>query len=274
MSLQTTREGSRGQTFSLDFAKPFLSISWLLQKNGTWLPCKQYVDLKHQPETSLTSQQRMTRQNAPDSSEYSRLRDAIAAFPPRPVADFLLTVFIRHATDLFFYIDQDQFLIEIDHFYKTPSSSLRSDAGFVCLALAIFALGSQWTPMERPEGSQQQEKGADLGRIFFRQAKTLIPDIIDRPCLRSIQAPFVLGVYLMPANAIGSSYVYMGLALRKALAFDLHLHSEDQNMSAREKEVRRRLWWSLYSLERLVVAMLNIDTRLFLMAMVDARLSS
>ena len=253
MSLQTIQEGYRGQTFSLDFAKPFPSIHWLLQKNAIWLPCKQYVDLKHQPGSSLTSQQRMTRQKAPDTSENSRLRDAIAAFPPRPVADFLLTVFIRHATDLFFYIDQNQFLIEIDHFYTNPSYPLRSDAGFICLALAIFALGSQWTPMERPEGlenTHQQEKGADLGRVFFRQAKTLIHDIIDRPCLRSIQAPFVLGVYLMPANAIGSSYVYMGLALRKALAFDLHLHSEDQNMSAREKEVRRRLWWSLYSLER------------------------
>ncbi|KAJ5049108.1 hypothetical protein NUH16_007621 [Penicillium rubens] len=54
----------------------------------------------------------------------------------------------------------------------------------------------------------------------------------------------------MPASAIGSSYVYMGLALRKALAFDLHLNPEDQAVDDREREVRCRLWWSIYSLER------------------------
>jgi hypothetical protein len=44
--------------------------------------------------------------------------------------------------------------------------------------------------------------------------------------------------------------VYMGIALRKALTFDLHLNLEDQGIDEREKEVRRRLWWSIYSLER------------------------
>lgn len=77
-----------------------------------------------------------------------------------------------------------------------------------------------------------------------------MPDIIELPGLRSIQVCLILGVYLMPQNAVGSSYVYTGMALRKALAFDLHQDSDDQAMDAREREVRRRLWWSIYSLER------------------------
>lgn len=177
---------------------------------------------------------------------------AIEAFPPRSIADFLLSVFIKHATDLFFYFDQDQILTEIDQFYKDVNCPLRFDFGFVCLLLATFALGSQWTALERPEGSavNLNRDTDDLGRVFYTHAKTLIPDIIDRSCLRSIQAPFLLGVYLMPANAIGSSYVYMGLALRKALAFDLHLISDDGTVDEKENEIRRRLWWSIYTLER------------------------
>lgn len=195
----------------------------------------------------------MTRPREMHHSEMTRLRAVIDAFPPRPIADFLLSVFINHATDTFFYFDQDQFLTDLDQFYTTPTP-LRSDAGFVCLAMATFALGSQWTPLERPEGwnASQLPEPVDLGRVFYRHAKTIIPDIIDRPCLRSIQATFVLGVYLMPASAIGTSYVYMGLALRKALASDLHIQSDDMGMSEREREVRRRSWWSIYSLERLV----------------------
>jgi hypothetical protein len=194
----------------------------------------------------------MTRSKALHPSELARLHAAIDAFPPRPVADFLLSVFIKHAIDTFFYFDQDQVLSEIDQFYNDTTSPLRSDLSFVCLVMATFALGSQWTPLERPDVSavSLHRDNDDLGQVFYTHAKTLIPDLIDRPCLRSIQAPFLLGVYLMPASAIGSSYVYMGLALRKALAFDLHLNPEDQAVDDREREVRCRLWWSIYSLER------------------------
>lgn len=196
----------------------------------------------------------MTRPRALNPQELSRLQTAIESFPPRPVADFLLSVFINHATDAFFYIDQDQFLIELNQFYTESSSPLRSDAGFVCLAMSVFALGSQWTTLERPENLpvSHLKENVDIGRHFFRQARILVPDIIERTCLRSIQAVFVLGVYLMPASAIGSSYIYMGLALRKALAADLHVRSEDAGLSDSEREVRRRLLWSIYSLERLV----------------------
>lgn len=182
----------------------------------------------------------------------ARLQVAIGAFPPRQIADFLVSVFVKHATDLFFYFDQDQMLTELDQFYKNENCSLRSDLSFVCLALATFALGSQWTTLERPEESvvSLNREDDDLGRVFYTHAKTLIPDVIDRSCLRSIQAPFLLGVYLMPANAIGSSYIYIGLALRKAIAFDLHLESIDESIDPTEIEIRRRLWWSIYSLER------------------------
>ncbi|KAJ5807453.1 hypothetical protein N7447_010909 [Penicillium robsamsonii] len=200
----------------------------------------------------VAMQAHMTRPKALHPSEMARLHAAIDAFPPRPIANFLLSVCIKHATDTFFYFDQGQILSEIDQFYVDTTSPLRSDLSFVCLVLATFALGSQWAPLERPDEYALgiHWDNDDLGQVFYTHAKTLIPDLIDRPCLRSIQAPFLLGVYLMPASAIGSSYIYMGLALRKALAFDLHLNPEDQAVDDREREIRCRLWWSIYSLER------------------------
>lgn len=187
-------------------------------------------------------------------AEYQRLRKAIDTFPPRPVADFLLSVCIRYGTDAFFYFDQARLLRDIDEFYTDAQSPLRADSGFVGLALAAFALGSQWTPLIKPEGAATSVTPTvddhDPGRIFHDQLKTLVPDIIERPCVRSIQVPFIMGVYLMPTSAVGSSYIYLGLALRKALAFDLHLNNDDGSIDEQEREGRRRLWWSVYSLER------------------------
>ncbi|KAH0427126.1 hypothetical protein CcaCcLH18_09873 [Colletotrichum camelliae] len=192
-------------------------------------------------------------------AELRRVRKAVRDFPPRGVAEFLLEVCITYGTDLFFYFDQAQLTAELDAFYSDEGSRLRSDTGFVCFVLAVFALGSHWTSLARPAEEDERVAGKedDPGRIFYNQARILMADLIDRPCLRSVQAAYVLGVYLMPASAISASYVYMGLALRKALAIGLHLEPDEPGLSEDEKEMRRRLWWSVYSLERTVTIKLN-----------------
>ncbi|RKL14513.1 hypothetical protein BFJ68_g6476 [Fusarium oxysporum] len=200
-------------------------------------------------------QANITRPNNPSLAEQARLKKIVDSFPPRSIAEFLVHVCIRRGTDVFFYFDQAQLIHEIEQFYTNQTCPLRFDPSFICLALTIFALGSHWTPLERPGHSRIDEH--DPGRLFFEQAKVLVPDIIELPGLRSIQVCLILGVYLMPQNAVGSSYVYTGMALRKALAFDLHQDSDDQAMDAREREVRRRLWWSIYSLERCSTIKLN-----------------
>ncbi|KAH8898285.1 hypothetical protein GQ53DRAFT_759539 [Thozetella sp. PMI_491] len=196
---------------------------------------------------------------SPSPAEMVRLQRAVASFPPRDIAKFLVAVSIQHGTDSFFYVDQAQFIAELDHVYDDPTSRLRYDAGFVCLALAVFALGSQWTSLVKPDdrASVFLPDNKDPGRMFYKQARAIVGDIVDSTSFRSVQAAFVLGVYLMPANAIGASYVYIGLALRKALALDLHQNTADPNIGERETEIRRRLWWAIYSLERTLTIKLN-----------------
>jgi hypothetical protein len=205
-------------------------------------------------EQEVISMQASIARPPPQPAEIRRLQKAIAGFPPRPVAEFLLSVCIEHGTDSFFYFDQDAFAAELDQFYSDQTSRLRHDSSFVCLALATFALGSQWTTLAKPEsarGDYALPEDTDPGRIFYNHARTLVPDILDRQCVRSVQAAFVLGVYLMPASAITASYVYMGLALRKAVSLGLHLEdADDPHLGQYDKEIQRRLWWAMFALER------------------------
>jgi hypothetical protein len=189
-------------------------------------------------------------------AERQRLHHAVAGFPPWPVARFLLNVCIEHGTDSFFYFDQAQLASDLDRFYHHADSMLRFEASFLCLALGVFALGSQWTTLIKPEGrpsaSLSIQEDIDPGGIFYSKARPLMGDIVDSTSIRSVQAAYVLSVYLMPASAIGPSYVYMGLALRKAIALEMHQEKADPAVGEREAEIRRRLWWSIYSLERQV----------------------
>lgn len=186
------------------------------------------------------------------AAELKRLQEATDTFPPRHVADHLISVLIKNGTDCFFYFDQAALISEVDEFYTDSQSSLRYNTGFVCLALSAFALGSQWTGLAE-QGSTPKEliqDGEEIGKQCYAQARLLVPDLDDSMSLQSVQAPFILGVYLLPARATSSLHMYLGLALRKALALDLHLSTEDTHHSPYDREVRSRLWWSVFSLER------------------------
>src|SRR5258706_15133242 len=43
-----------------------------------------------------------------------------------------------------------------------------------------------------------------------------------------------------------------GLAIRHAMALGLHVRSKAKDLTDVDKEIRYRIWWSLYSMERLL----------------------
>lgn len=253
--LETTLEAqiSPSATFASD--TPAERFMWprFLSKLRETFSLEAVSTSETQPSTSTPVQQP---RHTPDSAQ--RVREAARAFPPRPVARFLVSVCNEHGTDSFHYFDTAQISAELDEFYDNDNAPSRLDSAFVCLAHAVFALGSQWATLVRPAGSRTTPppNDGDPGRIFYQQARSLIPDIIELNSIRTVQATFVIGVYLLPASAISSSYIYLGLALRKALAIDLHLETEETNIGDGEKELRRRLWWAVYSLERYALIIL------------------
>lgn len=190
------------------------------------------------------------------AAEIRRLEQSAHAFPPRDVAHHLIKVLIQHGTDSFFYFDQARMISGLEEFYTDRKSSLRYDTGFLCLALASLALGSQWTALQCDDPSSMLPKYNvdEIGRICYRHARLLVPDLDDSFSLEAVQAPFVLGVYLLPARATGSLHMYLGLALRKAMAMDLHTKAEAASLDDQEREIRSRLWWSIFSLERSAMA--------------------
>ncbi|CAI6080369.1 unnamed protein product, partial [Clonostachys chloroleuca] len=146
------------------------------------------------------------------AADLSRMRKAANLLPLRYVTDFLLKTCIEFGTDSFFYFDQDQLLAEVDQFYTDPASALRYDASFICLVLSALALEAQRSLPLGLDNTIPASRFEDA--IFFEKAKFLIPDVIERSCMRGIQATFILGVYLLPQTAVGSSYIYIGIASR------------------------------------------------------------
>lgn len=123
----------------------------------------------------------------------------------------------------------------------------------MCTVLMTLAVGSQFAHLKATNSqSNIHETGHEPGLLFYSLAQSLMPDVIADQSVAAVQACLIMSVYLLPAHAYDTSYLYMGLALRMAIALNLHQNKSDTDMSAEMIEARHRLWWSVYSLERTV----------------------
>jgi hypothetical protein len=53
-------------------------------------------------------------------------------------------------------------------------------------------------------------------------------------------------------NRRDAAFLYIGLALRMAISLGLHREVDDPAMDLVEREHRRRVWWSVYSMDRII----------------------
>ena len=91
------------------------------------------------------------------------------------------------------------------------------------------------------------EDGAALS--FYHAAISLIPDVMACASIDSVQAFLLLGVYTLPIDAAGLSFTYLGIAIKMAVQNGMH-RNYHKGMDARTIELRNRIWWTAYTLEK------------------------
>lgn len=116
-------------------------------------------------------------------------------------------------------------------------------------------------PNPSPQVLQDEEpfQNRDASRPFYRMATMLVPDIITIASMESVQACLVLALYTLPLDAHGLAYTYLGLAMKLAIQNGMHRKYIGNDLDEWTVEMRNRLWWSSYTLERYVISPLRID---------------
>ena len=62
----------------------------------------------------------------------------------------------------------------------------------------------------------------------------------------------LLAPYMQNLNRKDAAFLYIGLAVRMAISLGLHKEVADPGMDVVEREHRRRVWWSVYSMDRII----------------------
>jgi hypothetical protein len=183
------------------------------------------------------------------------------SLPPRYVAEFLVHVFFKHAETNYFYVERSWLKSKLEIVYEDATSLSRRDVGIVCMLFSIFAIGTQYVYLESREERSSEHPHEFIsghssfsedavGKTFYQQACRLVPEVITIASLVSVQACFLIGVYTLPLDASGLSYIYLNLALKLAIQNGMHRKCPERGMDAVTRETRNRIWWSVYTTEK------------------------
>lgn len=193
------------------------------------------------------------------------IKDIVASLPPRPVATFLINAFFKHATSFYYFVDRVWLDETVDHIYTNMTGLSSKDVTASCLILMILAVGTQYAHLESTKNNNRRNAGRsshsetssnwelEVGAAFYRQVAKLISEVIHSGSVLSVQVFLLLGLYYLPLDASGLGYIYLNLAIKIAIQNGMHRNVSRSAFHADTKELRRRIWWTAYCMERSVI---------------------
>jgi hypothetical protein len=173
-------------------------------------------------------------------------------FPPQPVAEFLIATFFKYGQTNYFYVEEKWVTAKLESVYSQAANGSSDDSPTWCILLMLLAIGTQFVDLESADFPSNDESTSedDVGITLYKLAVTLIPDVLTIASMESVQAFLLLGVYTLPLDTPGLSYTYLGVALKMAIQNGMHRRYSGVSLDEHALEVRKRVWWTVYTLEK------------------------
>lgn len=166
--------------------------------------------------------------------------------PPIDIARQLFAAQYTYIGTIFSFTDPAAFERLLSEAYRGPPELGDRDA---CLAyaklLVILAFGkmysvNQWIDYNGPPGFE-----------YFTCALELLPDVHEEGTILFVETLALVGYFMQNLNRRDAAFLYIGMALRMAITLGLHQETTRPDLDEAAREHRRRVWWSVYSLDRI-----------------------
>jgi len=93
--------------------------------------------------------------------------------------------------------------------------------------------------------------------VYFKAARQGM-DIADVRDLPSVQAVIFMIFFLQSSSRLAQTYPYIGIAIRAAIRLGLHRSLPNNGFNMIELEMRRRIWWTIKSLDVYIGALIGL----------------
>ncbi|KAJ9614660.1 hypothetical protein H2200_002797 [Cladophialophora chaetospira] len=169
--------------------------------------------------------------------------------PSRFVADRLVDAYFRFRHPLNPYLHEGTFRQRYRSLWLSQDvggeEATQQTLAWFGLVNLVFAFGSD-------HASTTGRSAADRSR-YFKRAKCLIfSGLLQMGTIELVQALLLMGQYLHGSLELNDCWTVVGLAIRTAQGLGLHLDPAKFTTNRIEQEVRKRIWWGCFVLDRVL----------------------
>ncbi len=166
--------------------------------------------------------------------------------------DYFLGLFWQSYHCTLQIIDEVEFREHYKSLWATSGAPRKSSA----LVDIVLALCMQYGVASVPRGNAAAEPKLDVdssdatiaGRWLYRRSQTLLTCELESPSITTLQCYIFSVYYLCSASFQNMAHSTLALAVRTAHILGLHLEPP-ADMPRNQRELRKRLWWTLYTIE-------------------------
>ena len=166
--------------------------------------------------------------------------------PQRSVADKLVDAYFMFRHPLNSYFHEGTFRKRYERLWLRGElggeEASEANLAWIGLVNMVFTFGSQ--------GGGR----ASVDRVrFFKRAKTLIfSGLLQASSIELVQGLLLMGRYYHGSLELNNCWTVVGLAIRMAQGLGLHLDANSFTSDLIEQEVRKRVWWGCFVLDRVL----------------------
>jgi hypothetical protein len=132
-----------------------------------------------------------------------------------------------------------------ESYERWPMSSANIDRAWLCSLLCVFILGRRVTLT--PSSSEQVDG-------WWSQARALLPSVLFTSSVSAVQALMLASLHLHNIKNRDACWTLTGAAVRISFAIGLHREGAGSLQTPLIRELRKRIWWTLYSFELMQVS--------------------
>ncbi|KAL7944735.1 N-terminal binuclear Zn cluster-containing/DNA binding domain-containing protein [Trichoderma barbatum] len=178
--------------------------------------------------------------------------------PQRSLADRLVASYFKHRHPLNPYLHEGTFRQRYARLWLSKDvggeEAAPNNLAWLGLVNMVFAFGSEHAQVRPPyHGSPAGSASTKPDRSrFFKRAKMLAFSSILQARIELVQALLLMSHYLHGSLELNHCWTVIGLAIRTAQELGLYLDSTNFTNDIIEQEIRKRVWWGCFVIDRLV----------------------
>ncbi|KAJ7276174.1 fungal-specific transcription factor domain-containing protein [Mycena haematopus] len=179
-------------------------------------------------------------------------------YPPRDLADKLVNAYFSRFHFLNPVIDKPLFLRKYSQLMDNIADPgfARSEAAFSSLVFAVFACSASLIDDPRLSISESLDDGG-MGMVYYERALILQYISHANTQIAHVQCFILLSSFLCSVNCLPQAWILVGQAVRTGQDLGLHRSPRRLVITPIEKETRRKIWWGVYSLDRMLALALG-----------------